>query len=72
MKAYEFPCKVTPEGGLELPEALTKLLSANQVVRVIILLNEPTESEDEEAWTRLTAEQFFAGYSAADAIYDEI
>ncbi len=45
MKAYEFPCKVTPEGRLELPEALTKLLPANQVVRVIILLNEPTERE---------------------------
>ena len=41
------------------------------MVRVIILLNEPTEREDEEAWTRLTAEQFFAGYSEADAIYDE-
>jgi hypothetical protein len=72
MKAYEFPCKVTPEGRLELPEALTKLLPANQVVRVIILLSEPTEREDEEAWTRLTAEQFFAGYSEADAVYDEI
>ena len=43
MKAYEFPCKVTPEGRLEIPEALTKLLPANQVVRVIILLSEPTE-----------------------------
>jgi len=39
---------------------------------VIILLNEPTEREDEEAWTRLTAEQFFAGYSEADAVYEEI
>jgi len=72
MKAYEFPCKVTSEGRLELPEALTKLLPANQVVRVIILLNEPTEREDEETWARLTAEQFFAGYSAADAVYDAI
>jgi len=69
MKAYEFPCKV---GRLELPEALTKLLPANQVVRVIILLNEPTEKEDEEVWARFTAEQFFAGYSEADAVYDEI
>jgi hypothetical protein len=43
VKAYEFPCKVTPEGRLELPEALTKLLPVNQVVRVIILLNELTE-----------------------------
>jgi hypothetical protein len=72
VKAYECPCKVTSEGRLELPEALTKLLPVNQVVRVIILLNELTEREDEEAWARLTAEQFFAGYSAADAVYDEI
>jgi len=41
MKAYEFPCKVTSEGRLELPDALMKLLPANQVVQVIILLNEP-------------------------------
>ena len=72
MKAYEFTCKVTSKGKLELPEALTKFLPANQVVRVIVLLNEPTESEDEEAWTRLTAEQFFAGYSEADTVYDEL
>jgi len=29
MKAYEFPCKVTSEGRLELPNALMKLLPAN-------------------------------------------
>ncbi len=57
MKAYEFPCKVTPEG---------------RVVRMVILLNEPIKREDQEVWARLTAEQFFAGYSEADAVYDEI
>lgn len=72
MKAYEFPCKVTSEGRLELPDTLMKLLPANQVVRVIILLNEPTERADEEGWARLTAEQFLTGYSEADAVYDEI
>ena len=72
MKAYEFPCKVTSEGRLELPDALMKLLPANQVGRVIILLSEPTEREDEEVWARLTAEQFLTGYSEADAVYDEI
>jgi hypothetical protein len=71
MKAYEFPCKVTPGGRLELPEALTKRLPANPVVRVIILLVN-RQREDEEAWTRLTVEQFFAGYSEADAVYDEL
>jgi hypothetical protein len=35
-----------------------KLLPANQVVQVIILLSEPAEREDEEAWARLSSEQF--------------
>ncbi len=72
MKAYEFPCKVTPEGKLELPEAVMKLLPANQVVRIIILMREPAEEEDQEVWTRLTTEQFLTGYSDTDAVYDEI
>ena len=72
MKAYEFPCQVTPEGKLEVPKTVMKLLPANQVVRVIILLREPAEEADQELWARLTAEQFLTGYSAADAVYDEI
>jgi len=28
--------------------------------------------EEQAAWSRLTAEQFFAGYSEADAVYDRI
>jgi hypothetical protein len=69
MKAYEFPSKVTSAGRLELPNALMKLLPANRVVRVIILLSEPTERA-EEVWARLTTEQFLTGYSTADAVYD--
>jgi len=72
MKAYELPCKVTSEGRLELPNALMKLLPANQVVRMIILLSEPTEKAEEEVWARLTTAQFLNGYSEADAVYDEI
>lgn len=72
MKAYEFPIKVTPEGRLELPDALLKLLPGDQVVRVIILISEPTDTEEQVAWSHLTAEQFFAGYNEADAVYDRI
>jgi hypothetical protein len=39
---------------------------------MIILVPEPTDLEEQEAWSRLTAEQFLAGYSEADAIYDRI
>jgi hypothetical protein len=28
--------------------------------------------DDDTAWQRLTAEQFFAGYAEADAAYDEV
>jgi len=72
MRAYEFPVRVTPEGKLELPDALLKLLPSNQIVRVIILINEPVDMKAQAAWSRLTAEQFFAGHTEADAIYDRI
>ncbi|MCL0029395.1 hypothetical protein M1N19_00265 [Dehalococcoidia bacterium] len=72
MKAYELPVKVTHEGKLELPETLPTLLPHDQVIRMIILIPEPTDSEEPTAWVRLTAEQFFAGYSKADSIYDTI
>ena len=72
MRAYEYPVKVSSEGKLELPDALLKVLPPNQVVRVIILMNETTDTEGEMAWSRMTAEQFLAGYNESDAAYDSI
>ncbi len=72
MKAYEIPIKVTKEGKIESLDALLELLPRNQVVRVIILIPEPTEAEEDAVWSRLTAEQFLAGYSETDSIYDRI
>ncbi|MEH2305971.1 hypothetical protein [Nostoc sp.] len=73
MKAYEFPANVTTEGKIELPNAILQHLANNQQVKVIILVNEPTEEEQEEAaWHRLAAEQLLKGYSEDDAIYDTI
>jgi len=41
----------------------------NQQVKVIILVNEPTEEEQQEAaWHRLVAEQLLKGYSEDDVI----
>ncbi|MEH1943534.1 MAG: hypothetical protein V7L01_25400 [Nostoc sp.] len=73
MKAYEFPANVTDEGKIELPNVIWQQLANNQQVKVIILVNEPTEEEQEEtAWHRLAAEQLLKGYSEDDAIYDTI
>jgi hypothetical protein len=72
MKAYEFLAQPTPEGKLQLPDTVAQILSTNQTVRVILLIDEPADIEENTAWLQLTAEQFFAGYSEADAIYDTI
>jgi len=75
MKAYEFQTKATSEGKLvvEVPDAFFEELQriGMQEVRVIVLIAEPANSHSEDqAWARLTAEQFFAGYNDTDAIYD--
>ncbi|NMG09489.1 hypothetical protein [Brasilonema sp. UFV-L1] len=63
MKAYEFPAKITTEGKIELPDTVLQQLPHNQQVKVIILVNEPSEDEeDEEAWRRLASEQLLKGY----------
>ena len=72
MKAYEFPVKITSDGKIELPDKLSKLLPNNQIVRVIILIGEQTDIDEQMDWSRMTAEQFLAGYSEADAIYDRL
>lgn len=72
MKAYELPTKVIPGGVIQLPDTLAELLPDDQVVRIIILVSEPEDVEEKTDWSRLTAEQFFAGYSAGDAVYDRI
>jgi hypothetical protein len=73
MKACEFPAKVTDERKIEFPDTLLKYLAANQEVRVIVLVQEPTDIEEENAaWQLLAAEQFLAGGSEEDAIYDNI
>ncbi len=72
MKAYEYPVRVNSQGELELPDALRKVLPPNQVVRVIILMEELGNAEEQAAWSRMSAEQFLAGYSEADSAYDTI
>ena len=72
MKAYELPLKITSEGKLELPEDLMAELPLDQLVRVIVLVPEPSDSDPAATWDHLTAEQFFTGYSQADSVYDTI
>jgi hypothetical protein len=72
MKAYEFPSQVTADGKLTLPEAVLANLSNQQSVKVIMLVNEETEDQEQTEWSQFAAAQFLAGYSPSDSIYDEV
>lgn len=69
MLAHEFATRINSDGTLTVPEEIAVRIPAGQPVRVLVLIPESGEEED---WRRLTTEQFFQGYSAGDAIYDQL
>jgi hypothetical protein len=56
MKAYEFPSQVTADGKLTLPETVLANLSNQQSVRIIMLVNEGIEEQEQTEWSQLTAD----------------
>jgi hypothetical protein len=72
MKAYEMPVKISNEGKLEIPESLASLLPHNRIVKVIVLIPEQNELDEDKEWASLTANEFLAGYSESDSIYDRL
>jgi hypothetical protein len=69
MKALEFRATPNPEGTLSLPKEVAAQLPVGQPVRILVLVEDADEEQD---WSRLTAEQFLAGYAPEDAIYDHL
>lgn len=72
MRAYEFPSKVTSDGNLELPAELLDLIPSGQTLRVVVLVSEPAELDEQAATARQLAEQFLATYGSADTAYDTL
>jgi hypothetical protein len=72
MRAYEFPLKMTPEGKLEVPESLIRQLPQSRAGRVIVLVEDPSETGEDMSWRQVSQEQFLAGYDEKDAIYDTV
>jgi hypothetical protein len=68
MKAVEFKSKMKNK-NIRVPNNLNLDLSDNDDIRVIVLYDE-RENEDKEDFKRLTKDQFLAGYSDSDEIYD--
>ncbi len=72
MKAYEFPVRIMSGGVIRLPADLSEQIPKNRQVRVIVLVSEIEDTNEETEWNRLTTEQFFAGYADKDELYDRI
>jgi hypothetical protein len=61
-----------PNGGLEIPDSLKAVLPVSRSGRVVVLIEDPSDVDEETLWRQLTQEEFLAGYTEADAIYDTI
>ncbi|PSN14698.1 hypothetical protein C7293_10560 [filamentous cyanobacterium CCT1] len=72
MKAYEFAGEVMADGQLKLPKSALAQLAGHHAVRVIVLVQDTPEGEEDAEWNVMAAEQFLDGYSEADAIYDTL
>jgi hypothetical protein len=55
---------------IEVPDNLSSELSGQKEIRVIVLYEEK-EDQDEKDFQNLAREQFLAGYSKSDSIYDD-
>jgi hypothetical protein len=69
MKTLEFHTRVNADNTLSVPPEMARQLEPEQAVHVIVVVPEPDE---DQAWTRITAEQFLTGYAESDAIYDQL
>ena len=69
MRAYEFPLEVSLDGRLVIPARVMNGLPPRPVGRVLLLIVEPEDSDEQSIWSTLTRDHFLAGYGEADALY---
>ena len=69
MKAVEFQATLREDSSLKVPENVASRLPKDEEVRVIVLL---PDGGSEQAWGQMTRDQFLAGYSDSDKIYDGV
>ncbi len=68
MKAVEFNTQMKNR-TIKVPENLISELSENKNIRVIVLFEDKDDKEEKD-FKNLTKEQFLAGSSDSDSIYD--
>ncbi|MCD4747461.1 MAG: hypothetical protein K8R58_14285 [Bacteroidales bacterium] len=68
MKAVEFKTRMKNK-SIRVPEKLRSVLFEDRDIRVIVLFDEK-ENQEENDFRTLAKEQFLAGYSDSDSIYN--
>ena len=69
MKAVEFLGQIDANNAIEVPPEIAAQIQYGEALRVIVLI---PETNDDQDWSQLTADQFLAGYSEGDSIYDNL
>lgn len=71
MKALEFRSKIR-NNRIIIPTGIRSKFKAdpNKDVRVIVLIEDPTEDIDELNFKQASTSEFLKGYSESDSIYD--
>jgi hypothetical protein len=72
MKAFEFQAQIENGQTLPVPPEIAHQLPQKSPLRVIVLVGEEDDEEEERAWIRFGNEQFLKGYAESDAIYDDL
>ncbi len=60
---------MNPDHTLTVPLGIAREIQGEESLRVVLLVPDAAEGH---SWAELTANQFLAGYSAGDAIYDQL
>jgi hypothetical protein len=69
MKTLEFETSLNPDQTVTVPAAVADQLPPGRPIRVLLMV---ADSDEDKAWSQMTAEAFFKGYAESDAIYDEL
>lgn len=67
MTEFEFDATLEADGTINVPAEISSQLKGITSVHVVIIALD----DEDDAWERLGAEQFFKGYADSDSIYDD-
>ncbi len=74
MTALEFQGSLNADGTMKVPQDIASQLHNVESFRVLLLVPSDSETaeQEDEAWDKLTEQEFFRGYTDSDSVYDDV